>query len=225
MLIISFPRSGQNLLHRLLKHIYKYYHLSYTYCEFYDCCNHVPCLQKKQFQKNHDFDLKLDIHKNDKLFVLYRGNKISQLEAFFRYHYSKKYPNVNINYNNPAIFNDLIQFIHNHSHYYDGFMKKYIYTNKYHNALFIEYDDFIHNHKNYIKKIIMYLNLPIHHENIDVDVQNIIDHFETIEYKNRLHIFNYNKIQLSIQNMNNQSKKKDSNKKILYKRKNELNFI
>ena len=225
MLIISFPRSGQNLLHRLLKHIYKYYHLSYTYCEFYICCNHVPCLQKKQFQKNHDFDLKLDIDKNDKMFVLYRGNKISQLEAYFRYNYSKKYSNVNINYDNPAIFNDLIQFIHNHSHYYDEFMKKYIHTNKYNNVFLIEYNDFIHNHEKYIKKIIMYLKLPIDYENIDIDVKNIMDSFETIEYKNSLHIFNYNKIQLSIQNMKNYSKKNVLNNKILHIQKKQLNFI
>lgn len=198
MFIISFPRSGQNLMYRLLKHIYNYYHLSYSYCDFYNCCNHVPCLQKKQFQKNHDFDLKLDIDKNEQLFVLYRANKIIQLEAYFRYYYSKKYPNVNINYDNATIFNDLIQFIHRRSHYYDQFMKKYIYTNKFNNAFFIEYNDFINNHEKYIKKIIMYLKLPIHYENIDTDVKNIIDCFETIEYKNSLHIFNYNKIKATL---------------------------
>jgi hypothetical protein len=225
MLIISFPRSGQNLLHRLLKHIYKYYKLYYSYCEFYNCCNHIPCLKKNKFQKNHDFDLNLNINENEPFFVLYRSNKISQLEAYFRYYYSKKYPNININYDNDTIFNDLIQFIHNHSTYYEQFMKKYIYARKFNNVFFIDYDDFVRNHKNYIKKIIIYLNLPICYVNIDIDVQNIIDSFETIEYKNKLHIFNYNKIQLSIQNMKNQSKKKDSNNKILYKRKNELNFI
>lgn len=225
MFIISFPRSGQNLFHRLLKHIYNYYHLSYSYCGFYDCCNQVPCLEKKQFQKNHDFDLKLDIHKNDPFFVLYRSNKISQLEAYFRYEYSKKYTNININYNNPTIFNDLIQFIHNHSNYYEQFLKKYIHTNKFNNVFFIEYDDFIRNQKTYIKKIIMYLNLPIHYEKIDIDVENIIEHFELIEYKNRLDIFNYNKIKLSLQNVKNGTKKNISNNKILHARKNKLNFI
>jgi hypothetical protein len=36
MLIVSFPRSGQHLLERLLEFIYNYYKKQFSYCEFYN---------------------------------------------------------------------------------------------------------------------------------------------------------------------------------------------
>ena len=47
MFIISFPRSGQHVMQRLLNHIYNYYGKEFSYCEYYTCCNEIPC--KKMF--------------------------------------------------------------------------------------------------------------------------------------------------------------------------------
>ena len=34
--LISFPRSGQHLLERILSNMFDYYNLQFSYCEFYN---------------------------------------------------------------------------------------------------------------------------------------------------------------------------------------------
>ena len=121
MLIVSFPSSGQNLIYRLLNKIYDYYSINYSYCEFYTCCNSIPCKKKAIFQKNHDFKLNLNIKSDDKLIVLYRNNKFEQLEAYFRLH--KKLNNSTINYNNINSCKDFVKFYNERASYYDNFIK------------------------------------------------------------------------------------------------------
>jgi hypothetical protein len=186
MFIVSFPRSGQHVLERLLKHIHNYYNTEYSYCEYYTCCNKIPCNKNSLFQKNHDFNLNLKLNFDEKFIILYRKNKIYQLESLFRFNkFRKDNFNSNLNYKDQEIFNYLIKFIKDTSKYYDDFVDKYIKSNKYQHALIIEYDDFLLQYKDYIKKIILYLNLK-NDENIDLNIQNIVNTFEKIEYKNKL---------------------------------------
>jgi hypothetical protein len=142
------------------------------------------------FQKNHDFNLNLKLNINEKFIIIYRKNKIYQLESLFRLNkFRKNVFNSNINYKDKETFNNLIRFIKNNSKYYDNFVDKYIKSNKYQQALIIEYDDFLSQYKNYIKKIILFLNLKNDKNidlNIDLDIENIINTFEKIEYKNKL---------------------------------------
>src|SRR5687768_10588784 len=58
---VSIPRSGHNLVVRLLQALFP---LDLFYCEFYDvrgCCQAVPCARRGAlpitFQKTHDFEL------------------------------------------------------------------------------------------------------------------------------------------------------------------------
>lgn len=186
MFIVSFPRSGQHLLERLLKHIHNYYNKEFSYCEYYTCCQKIPCNKNSLFQKNHDFNLNLKLNINEKFIIIYRKNKIYQLESLFRLNkFRKNVFNSNINYKDKETFNNLIRFIKNNSKYYDNFVDKYIKSNKYQQALIIEYDDFLSQYKNYIKKIILFLNLK-NDKNIDLNIENIINTFEKIEYKNKL---------------------------------------
>ena len=171
MLIISFPRSGQHLFERLLGHIYKYYNKEFSYCEFYGCCRRIPYRKNCLFQKNHDFTLKLPIGSSSKFIVLYRKDKIIQLESYFRYEIINK----------------------KNSIYYDNFIKKYISPTKiYTNSFIIEYDDFIKNYKVYISNLIIYLDFI--YDDLEKDVENIINTFEKIEYKNNISNDFYNKI-------------------------------
>ena len=190
MFIVSFPRSGQHLLERLLKHIHNYYNKEFSYCEYYTCCQKIPCNKNSLFQKNHDFNLNLKLNINEKFIIIYRKNKIYQLESLFRLNkFRKNVFNSNINYKDKETFNNLIRFIKNNSKYYDNFVDKYIKSNKYQQALIIEYDDFLSQYKNYIKKIILFLNLKNDKNidlDIDLDIENIINTFEKIEYKNKL---------------------------------------
>ena len=194
MFIISFPRSGQHLMQRLLNHIYKYFGKEFSYCEYYNCCNKIPCEKKCFFQKNHDFEMNLNLNVDEKFIILYRKDKIYQLESFFRLHFFgvDKF-NATINYEDENIFNKLIIYIKNNSKYYDDFINKYVKSNKYKQSLMIEYDDFLSNYKDYIKKIILFLNLT-NSENIDVTIENIVNTFEKIEYKNSLDNEVYKKI-------------------------------
>lgn len=197
MFIISFPRSGQHLLERLLKHIYNYYGQEYSYCEYYKCCREIPCNKKCLFQKNHDFKLNLDLKLDEKFLILYRKDKIYQLESFFRFEkfFNKDKFDSNINYKDEIILNNLIKYIKTKSQYYDDFVNKYIKSNKYKYSLIIEYDDFLCKYKDYIKQIILFLNLT-NSENIDLDndIENIVNTFEKIEYKNNLDNEIYKKI-------------------------------
>jgi hypothetical protein len=190
MFIVSFPRSGQHLLERLLKHIHNYYNKEFSYCEYYTCCQKIPCNKNSLFQKNHDFNLNLKLNINEKFIIIYRKNKIYQLESLFRLNkFRKNVFNSNINYKDKETFNNLIRFIKNNSKYYDNFVDKYIKSNKYQQALIIEYDDFLSQYKNYIKKIILFLNLKNDKNidlDIDLDIEIIINTFEKIEYKNKL---------------------------------------
>lgn len=190
MFIVSFPRSGQHLLERLLKHIHNYYNKEFSYCEYYTCCQKIPCNKNSLFQKNHDFNLNLKLNINEKFIIIYRKNKIYQLESLFRLNkFRKNVFNSNINYKDKETFNNLIRVIKNNSKYYDNFVDKYIKSNKYQQALIIEYDDFLSQYKNYIKKIILFLNLKNDKNidlDIDLDIEIIINTFEKIEYKNKL---------------------------------------
>lgn len=194
MLIISFPRSGQHLLERLLNFIYLYYNKNYSYCEFYNCCKTLPCKKKCIFQKNHDFHLTLGMPSDNKFIVLYRRDKIRQLEAYFRFNYLNSDKHVKINYENSKLFNELIQFIKQRSKYYDEFIQKYVTSKWYTNSLIIEYGDFMNEPKKYIKNLIEYLNLKDNDINLDEDVDYIFNNFEKIEYKNSLSDSIYNKI-------------------------------
>lgn len=195
MFIVSFPRSGQHLMERLLKHIYNYYGKEYSYCDYYNCCSKIPCNKKCLFQKNHDFLLNLNLKIDENFLILYRKDKIYQLESYFRYDnffHDDKF-NSNINYKDEINFNKLIRYIKEKSKYYDDFVNEYIKSNKYKQSLIIEYDDFLSKYKDYIKQIILFLNLT-NSENIDSDIENIVNTFEKIEYKNSLDNEIYKKI-------------------------------
>jgi len=200
MFIVSFPRSGQHLIERLLKHIYNYYGKEYGYCEFYSCCGTTPCKKKSLFQKNHDFGLNLELKSDEKFLVLYREDKIHQLESFFRFDaffHMDKFNSI-VNYDDEIIFNRLIDYIKLKSDYYDGFINKYIKSKQYKDSFLIEYSHFLSNPKQYIKQIILFLNLT-NSETLDLDSENIVHSFEKIEYKNSLDNAIYKKINARLQ--------------------------
>ena len=123
-------------------------------------------VKKCLFQKNHDFSLKLNLKLDEKFIILYRKDKIYQLESYFRFDIFRKDTfNSNINYKDENTFNNLIRFIKKKSTYYDDFVNKYIKSNKYKQSLIIE---------------------------------NIVNTFEKIEYKNNLDNEIYKKINKEI---------------------------
>jgi len=146
--IISFPRSGQHLLQSILNYVFMNHDLKYSFCEYYNCCNSVPCKFKKNICKNHDFDNKYNILPNDKYIVLYRNDMILQLESYYRYSIKEN----KLEYK----YHDLIKFIKGLSKYYYNFKDKWIDKN-YDNVLKIEYYDLVTNTVECIKKIMAHI--------------------------------------------------------------------
>ena len=45
-IIVSFPRSGQHLVEKILEFCCKEHDIDFTYCEFYTCCESLPCKEE-----------------------------------------------------------------------------------------------------------------------------------------------------------------------------------
>ena len=149
--LISFPRSGQHMLERTIRDFHRKFNiLPYKYCEFYNCCRQHTCKYNANYQKNHDFDLKLNIRDDQKYVYLYRKNKIEQLESYYRCDIGKP-----VDYNNQEDYNNLIDFCKKKSKYYDGLKQKYVDTKR-DNVLSVDYDEFLGNPAGIFYKIISF---------------------------------------------------------------------
>lgn len=143
MIIVSFPRSGQNLLNSIFETLCESHDIDYSYCGYYDCCNSIPCKFEKMVSKNHDFDLNLKINKDIKYISLYREDPIINLEAYYRFglkHSGKEYK-----------YEDLILFINQSYKYYNNFINKWV-LNKHDNILKVEYYELVNNPVDVSKK-------------------------------------------------------------------------
>jgi len=151
--LISFPRSGQHLVTRLLRFYCENQGIEFSYCGFYSHCNQTPCASGWLFQKNHDLDLKLPIKPTDKYLVLYRSNMIAQLDAWFRFDVElnwglKHNPGI-ANYDYPEKKAALIAFMEKdwrdgktRDQYYLGFIKKWVMCAN-ENVFKLEYDSWL----------------------------------------------------------------------------------
>jgi len=136
MIIVSFPRSGQHLVESILKYLCDSHKIPFSYCEFYGCCNQIPCKNNSLISKNHDFNLDLKIDIDIKYVALYRSNIIYALESYYRYWIKLN----KLEYN----YDGLLNFIINTSDYYNNFTKKWIRNDK-SNIIKIGYYELISN--------------------------------------------------------------------------------
>jgi hypothetical protein len=182
--IISIPRSGQHLLERLLKKVHEYYNIPFSYCEFYSCCQAIPCKKGARYLKNHDFSLTVKKTLQTKFIVLYRKNAISQMESIFRFNKSN-----NVNYESKKDFNEFIEYYRDTISYYYGFILKWVENHK-DNVLLIEYENFCENPAEILYKILKFSDI----RSVKVaDVDFILNDFEKIESKSIDRIF-YKKV-------------------------------
>tara|TARA_Y100000592_G_C5472481_1_gene320336 strand:- start:632 stop:1300 length:669 start_codon:yes stop_codon:yes gene_type:complete len=209
--IVSYPRSGQHLMELLLKDAYKFYGMKYSYCGYYrssSCgCRKNPCIKKRVFQKNHDFQLKMKIYDKYKYLILYREDYINQLEAYFRFTYRRslkgkarkrfrkngRWSNDAFDYEDPKLFNKLIQFIKEKKNSYDNFIKKWV-NNDHPNCLHISYEKLL---KTPVENTAMILRFFNPDKNFELeDVSNLLaNRDETIEIRYQLCSKVYSKIQ------------------------------
>ena len=174
---------------RILKEFHKVNNIPYKYCNFYKCCNQIPCKYNSVYQKNHDFDLTLKIQPNQKYLFLYRKNKLEQLEAFYRYERKNKQ-----DYNDQNEYLNLLKFCRNKSSYYDSLVTKFV-DNDSKNILSIDYNDYLNNPSKIFHKIIIffefnysfdYVNNFISNRDEKIQKKNFIDKSLLIKLKKDL---------------------------------------
>jgi hypothetical protein len=147
--IISFPRSGQHLLQSILEYLYINHNLPYSFCEYYTCCETIPCKHNKIIQKNHDFGNRYAILSDAKYIVLYRNDIILQLESFYRFNVNK--------YKQTYSKESLVQFIKDTRPYYTAFINKWV-NNTNPNILKVEYYTFLQNPVSMITTIFKFIH-------------------------------------------------------------------
>jgi len=143
--LISYPRSGQHLTESVLKYYHEEMDVPFTYCEYYGCCTTLPCIKGSEFQKNHDFWLKLQILDENKYIVLYRGDMIYQLEAYYRFDTNKDWD-----------FLRCMKFIQHNRQYYQSFISKWV-TPKRDNVLSFKFEDLVKNPNEEYQKMMKFI--------------------------------------------------------------------
>lgn len=146
--VVSFPRSGQHLLQSILKYVFDHHDLTYSFCEYYDCCNSVPCKHNNIICKNHDFNNDYEIITDNKYIILYRDNIILQLESYYRHEVKR----MNMEYN----YDNMISFINMKLQQYNNFKSKWV-NNSNRNILKIEYYNLVNNPIDHIKLIMSHI--------------------------------------------------------------------
>lgn len=140
--LITFPRSGNHLMVRLLERMHKLVSEEpFTFCEYYTDCKQVNCQCGAKFRKNHDYAIDPDcrdpqynepipIMSECKYIVMYREDPVEQLEAWYRYVELEKYD-----------IRKCILWCKAKLPYYTAFIKKWV-TPQRSNVFVIEYGKF-----------------------------------------------------------------------------------
>ena len=199
--LVSFPRSGQHMIERMLRDFHLNCNIPYSYCEYYNCCNTVPCKYNYIYQKNHDFNLNLIINSEQKYIFLYRKDKIEQLEAGYRYvegtnegkydHISKYKPD----YSNQNEYKNLVEFCKEKSYYYDNLVKKYV-DDEQKNILPIDYNYFLENPVKIFHKILLFFGFRFTKDQVNFFIKN---RKEKISKINKINSYLYEKLKNDLQ--------------------------
>lgn len=205
--ILSFPRSGQELIQSILRYFYNLKSKKFTYCHFYeslrhgdyDCfCEKKECINNCSFQKNHDlalnpFSCKYHKHlcsnieiKGNKKIILFRSDIVTSLESFFRFEKNITKPNYE-DKNIKKMFKRECNNGYCNKQYYKNFIEKWV-DNEYDNIYKIEYYEFLKNYDNIIHDL---LNNFL---DIEIELNEIKKHTSifNIQLKNKLSEKEYN---------------------------------
>ena len=164
--VVSFPRSGNHLLAKLLEELScESSQFEFKYCEFYKCCKQFPCTKGCKVSKTHDWGLKVKDDSHDvKYIIQYRKDMSQQMSAFYRFCCPdcKSYSDID------PYSESFQKFMKDKKNYYYGFMRKWL-NKRGENYLHVEYYDFIKHPMEYMKKIMKF----IYGENIILDLDKM----------------------------------------------------
>jgi hypothetical protein len=183
LFIVSFPRSAQGVISSVLLKYAEKFNIELKYCEFYQCCNTVPCANGSNIIKNHDYNQILPFSKNHKYLVLLRKDKLDQLDSYYRLKNSK----VKILYQDSVIdFNRFKSFYLKNEKYYDSFKKRWLNLSNHPNVKILFYEDFVNDYVNSIVKIIKFFKLSSNPDRVIVKslIKNKKKHLIEIKKQN-----------------------------------------
>jgi len=171
--MISVPRSGQHMTKDSLKKYHELLCIDYSYCEFYTCCQEIPCKKNPaSYHKNHDFNINhlegININNKDKYLFLYRNNLLEQIESHFRFFYfsnSNISSNIKLDYSNETNMNYFKEFIKENIYYYKKIYLKWLIEKP--NIIKVEFDDYLMNFSERFKEILLFFGILINDDFIE----------------------------------------------------------
>ena len=117
----------------------------FHYCEYYYSCKSYPCCDaRNNFQKSHDFDLKLPVNTRQK-YIIQTRNDLGLLISWFELRLPRKRE-----VDSPQGF---VNFANRIRPYLDGFRRKWL-QSELPQRLAIDYDDYLHEPKRHLAKAI-----------------------------------------------------------------------
>jgi len=175
---VSFPRSGHALLRRCLQ---LYFGEKFVFCEFYSGCKTTPCINPQtNYQKNHDFDLKLVNDPTLNYIIQYRH----PMESLVSYYTQCL---------DDAVFekDDRRQwavFCADKLDVWKRFVSKWVTNNNNPNTLYVPFSDLIDNPETKLKEIIKYMD-PLREPDTD-RISEVVDEMN-ITPRSSIHDFKY----------------------------------
>lgn len=140
--LVSFPRSGQHLVARAMQWVYPDW---FVYSEFYSTTHNIDNNPHVNLQKQHDFDLNMEI-KDDFFYVVltreFYGTVLS--------HYDLYIADIG---DQPDDENKFIIFIDSFKDYYFGFKKKWVDSELRPNMLRFSFDEIVACPSSVVKRI------------------------------------------------------------------------
>jgi|TARA_B110000977_G_scaffold173843_1_gene227294 hypothetical protein len=183
LFIVSFPRSAQGPVSSVLQKYAEKFNIELKYCEFYQCCNTIPCAKGSNIIKNHDYNQILPFSKNHKYLVLLRKDKLDQLDSYYRL----KNPKVETFYQDSIIdFNRFKSFYLKNETYYDSFKRRWLNLSNLPNVKILYYEDFVNDYVNSIVNIIKFFKLSSNPDRVIIKslIKNKKRHLVEIKKKN-----------------------------------------
>lgn len=164
IVLVSYPRSGSNLMYNLIKHYFEMAEEPLSSCVYYGKCESIPCMciQPATLTKTHDSENLHQINLNLKYIVIYRKDKIKNIEAYLRLINAINNGYENIRYESktklqPDFFKNTtnIERVKMCFKQYDQFVKKYDSNMK--NMLVIKTEEIMENLQGVFERCLIFL--------------------------------------------------------------------
>lgn len=149
---ISFPRSGHHLLVRCLTQMFDD---RFRYCDFYNHCRKTPCRDSEtNFQKSHDFDLRLDLPTTQRRLVQFR-HPIDAISSWF-----------NLSLKEPSVWDRIAvrdtqaswdRFFNAKAIYWKRFVTKWVVDGDDTEQMLVPYHRLMHNPAETLEKVAKFL--------------------------------------------------------------------